>query len=475
MANFTDYFDMAKVNSMVNKVKNVVMQYSEWEGKVREATNNDPWGTASTTQMEIANGKWLIDCSYVSLEIMSTIYKRLQEPPSSTWRQTYKGLQLLEFLLKNGSEQHAKTITTLMTKRKIKELTVNTINSVRHRAKEIVDMLGNDDKIRDERQKAKENRNKYKGVSSYEMKSGGGYSGFGSDSYSSDRRGVGSDSYSSDNYRSGGFRDSASRYDEQSNRYDEPTNYSKPAPKIEKTAPIEKKVEAKPVVKDLLDMGNDNDWSDFNTAPAQNDFATFQSAAAIPPKSNDFEFTDFVGATKPPTATNAGFANFATAKISPGTNAPNAQDFSNFPTASTGNQGFGFANFTQPTAPNQNFANFVSPNAAPANQGFANFTAVPSSNNQGFANFTAAPVSNNQQFGAFATSPAKNDGFANFSNVQTTPKSEFGGFAQAPAAANDPISKLVSLDAFSLVSTGKKDNGTAPSLNSLGTPNKSGF
>lgn len=44
MANFSDYFDMAKVNSMVNKVKNVVMQYSEWEGKVREATNNDPWG-----------------------------------------------------------------------------------------------------------------------------------------------------------------------------------------------------------------------------------------------------------------------------------------------------------------------------------------------------------------------------------------------------------------------------------------------
>ncbi|KAJ3330982.1 Epsin-3, clathrin recruitment and traffic between the Golgi and endosome [Kappamyces sp. JEL0680] len=36
---------------------------------------------------------------------MNTISKRLNEPAGPTWRQTYKGLQLLEFLIINGSEQ----------------------------------------------------------------------------------------------------------------------------------------------------------------------------------------------------------------------------------------------------------------------------------------------------------------------------------------------------------------------------------
>jgi epsin len=38
-------------------------------------------------------------------DIMNTIYKRLQEPCGPSWRQSYKGLQLLEFLIVNGSEQ----------------------------------------------------------------------------------------------------------------------------------------------------------------------------------------------------------------------------------------------------------------------------------------------------------------------------------------------------------------------------------
>ncbi|KAJ3259057.1 Epsin-3, clathrin recruitment and traffic between the Golgi and endosome [Boothiomyces macroporosus] len=468
---------MAKVNSMVNKVKNVVMQYSEWEGKVREATNNDPWGTASTQQMEIANGKLDPQFSYVSLE-----------PPSSTWRQTYKGLQLLEFLIKNGSEQvidnarnHIYEIKACENYHYVDDKKKDQGINIRHRAKEIVDLLGNDNKIREERQKAKENRNKYKGVSSYEMKSGGG---FGSDSYSSDQRGFGSDSYSSDNYRSGGFRDSVSRYDGQSNRYDTEV---KSSAKIEKVAPIEKKPDPKPAVKDLLDMGADNDWSDFNAAPVttkQNDFANFQSPTT---KQSDFEFTEFVSASQPAPVSNSGFANFGAvspAKVSPSGNVTfntNAQAFGNFADSNLGmknnqtlgNNSQGFANFSQPPTAT-NFANFSAAPQPATNQGFANFNAAPTANNQAFANFT---TQNNQQFGAFP-SPVKSSGFGDFSNSQNAPKTEFGNFAQASApapTANDPIAKLVSLDAFSLVSNGKKDTGTGPSLNSLGTPNKPGF
>lgn len=33
-----------------------VMNYTEMEAKVREATNNEPWGASSTLMQEIANG-----------------------------------------------------------------------------------------------------------------------------------------------------------------------------------------------------------------------------------------------------------------------------------------------------------------------------------------------------------------------------------------------------------------------------------
>ncbi|KAK0333455.1 Epsin-3, clathrin recruitment and traffic between the Golgi and endosome [Friedmanniomyces endolithicus] len=39
----------------VRKVQNAVMNYTETESKVREATNNEPWGASSSLMQEIAN------------------------------------------------------------------------------------------------------------------------------------------------------------------------------------------------------------------------------------------------------------------------------------------------------------------------------------------------------------------------------------------------------------------------------------
>lgn len=102
MAKFLQDFDMNKLKTMVNKVQNVVMQYTEYEAKVRDATNNDPWGTAATTMMEIATAT--NNYQYFQ-DIMNTVYKRLLEPAGADWRHNYKGLQLLEFLIINGSPQ----------------------------------------------------------------------------------------------------------------------------------------------------------------------------------------------------------------------------------------------------------------------------------------------------------------------------------------------------------------------------------
>ncbi len=40
----------------VRKIQNQVMNYTEMEAKVREATNNEPWGASSSLMQEIANG-----------------------------------------------------------------------------------------------------------------------------------------------------------------------------------------------------------------------------------------------------------------------------------------------------------------------------------------------------------------------------------------------------------------------------------
>ncbi|GKT64285.1 ENTH domain-containing protein [Colletotrichum tofieldiae] len=44
------------VKAGVRKVQNAVMNYTEMEAKVREATNNEPWGASSSLMQEIANG-----------------------------------------------------------------------------------------------------------------------------------------------------------------------------------------------------------------------------------------------------------------------------------------------------------------------------------------------------------------------------------------------------------------------------------
>ncbi|KAF4632567.1 hypothetical protein G7Y89_g5562 [Cudoniella acicularis] len=172
----------------VRKVQNAVMNYTEMEAKVREATNNEPWGCPSSTMQEIANGTY----NYQLLnEIMPMIYKRFTEKAAEEWRQIYKALQLLEFLIKNGSERvidDARShLTLLKMLRQFHFIDQNGKDqglNVRNRAKELADLLSDVDKIRSERKKARATRNKYTGVEGGAglgggMSSGSRYGGFG--------------------------------------------------------------------------------------------------------------------------------------------------------------------------------------------------------------------------------------------------------------------------------------------------------
>ncbi|KAJ2160944.1 Epsin-3, clathrin recruitment and traffic between the Golgi and endosome [Coemansia sp. RSA 552] len=200
------------VRNVYNKVKNVVMNYSEMEVKVNEATGPEPWGASRSLMRELA------DATYNPKDfddIMPMIYMRINDTDPAAWRQVYKALQLVEFLLKNGSERAVEDVRSHLTLIKMlksfhhidhngKDQGVN----VRLRSKEIVELVNDTERLRAERKTAKENRNKYQGYSG-----GASMEGFGSDSMgnssgfggaSSGRRfgGLGSADYANDYYQS---------------------------------------------------------------------------------------------------------------------------------------------------------------------------------------------------------------------------------------------------------------------------------
>lgn len=113
------------------------------------------------------------------------------EKEARQWRQIYKSLQLLEYLIKHGSERvvddarsHISTIKMLRSFHYIDDKGKDQGINVRNRAKEIVELLSDVEAIRGERRKAKANRSKYTGTGNDGMGFGGGsrYGGFGSES-----------------------------------------------------------------------------------------------------------------------------------------------------------------------------------------------------------------------------------------------------------------------------------------------------
>ena len=64
----------------------MVMNYSEVEAKVREATNDDTWGPHGSLMNEVAKYTFTYE-SYP--EVMAMLWKRMLESKKN-WRRTYK-------------------------------------------------------------------------------------------------------------------------------------------------------------------------------------------------------------------------------------------------------------------------------------------------------------------------------------------------------------------------------------------------
>jgi hypothetical protein len=80
-------FSMWKVRELADKVTNVVMNYTEIEAKVREATNDEPWGPTGQMMQELAHSTFTYEHFP---EVMSMLWKRMFQDNKQHWRRIYK-------------------------------------------------------------------------------------------------------------------------------------------------------------------------------------------------------------------------------------------------------------------------------------------------------------------------------------------------------------------------------------------------
>ncbi|XP_063987025.1 epsin-2 isoform X3 [Diachasmimorpha longicaudata] len=150
--------DVMQVNlaGIRRDILNLAHNYSNAQKLVRKATSNDPWGPSSTIMAEIADLTYNV---VAFTEIMQMLWKRLNDH-GKNWRHVYKALVLLDYLIKTGSEKVAQqckenifAIQTLKDFQHMEGPKDQGIN-VREKAKQLVALLKDDERLRNERARA---------------------------------------------------------------------------------------------------------------------------------------------------------------------------------------------------------------------------------------------------------------------------------------------------------------------------------
>ena len=262
----------------------------------------------------------------------------------AAWRVVFKGLTLLEHLVKNGSERcvddarnHGHSLRALL-QFNYYEGTIDRGQGVREKSKQLIEMLSDDERVREERMKARKLREKFgqnKSVASSST-SRGGY-GYGNESsWDSGSGGYGEGGI--DSKRSSRKSDSdryAGRYD--NDRDTRQTSSAAPTfadlPEKKKKKKKKKSVEEEespapaPAV-DLLDFGadapapapaaaaTDDDFGDLRSGMANVSVSDdpFASPAPAPQSAPQDDFGNFGGA--PAAASGGDFGDFGSAPTS---------------------------------------------------------------------------------------------------------------------------------------------------------------
>lgn len=316
---------------------------------------------------------------------MPMIYKRFTEKSAEEWRQIYKALQLMEFLIKNGSERviddarsHLSLLKMLRQFHYIDQNGKDQGINVRNRSKELTDLLSDVEKIRGERKKARSTRNKYGGVEGGPGIGMGGassqrYGGFGSesggygDTFGGTTRGVYGDGggfggESHEEYDEGGRR--SERFEE----YDEYDDAGAQAPPSRRkagssrTTSTAKKIEpakAKQPEVDLFDFGDEPAQPIAAPSNGASSSAILSPPTLAPAPADEDDFDDFQSASPASSAP----APLAAPLAAPSIPAPNYSSISTATPSST-------TQYAQPTpqqgAQRADFSNLFSTTSQPS-------------------------------------------------------------------------------------------------------------
>ncbi|TNN66447.1 Clathrin interactor 1 [Liparis tanakae] len=81
------------------------MNYSEIESKVREATNDDPWGPSGQLMGEIAKSTFMYE---QFPEVMNMLWTRMLKDNKKNWRRVYKSVDMISEV---GGSAHCRSST----------------------------------------------------------------------------------------------------------------------------------------------------------------------------------------------------------------------------------------------------------------------------------------------------------------------------------------------------------------------------
>lgn len=172
-----------KIRNAAEDAFNQAKPKTETEAKLYEILSHKNWGSSSSLMNEIARETY----DYDKFGIISTVmWESLENQRPAAWRVVFKGLTLLEHLIKNGSERcvddarsHGNSLRALQ-QFNYYEGTIDRGQGVREKSKQIMEMLADDERVREERMKARKLREKFGGnVASSSSVSNGNYAGYG--------------------------------------------------------------------------------------------------------------------------------------------------------------------------------------------------------------------------------------------------------------------------------------------------------
>ena len=137
----------------------------------------DPWGPTGSEMTEIAE---LTKRDYDTYrEVMGQLYRRMTEVPvegTEQWRHCYKSLLIIDFLIKHGSprvidelRRDAQVLQALKNFKFVDAKGHDKGINIRQRSAALLELLDDVDAIKEERAKARKNKDKYKGVSSEDV------------------------------------------------------------------------------------------------------------------------------------------------------------------------------------------------------------------------------------------------------------------------------------------------------------------